>query len=34
MEFDILFLGIKTAHGVDDSTFPLVQDFIKTLIVK
>lgn len=31
MEFNIHFLGIKTAEGLDDSTLPLVEDFIKTL---
>jgi arginase family enzyme len=31
MEFNMHFLGIKTAEGGEDSTLPLVRDFIKTL---
>lgn len=31
MEFNMHFLGIKTAEGVEDSTIPLIRDFIKTL---
>jgi hypothetical protein len=31
MEFNIHFLGIKTAEGIEDSTLFLVQNFIKTL---
>jgi hypothetical protein len=31
MEFNMHFLGIKTAEGIEDSTLFLVQDFIKTL---
>ena len=32
MEFNMHFLGIKTADGVEDSTLPLVEDFIKRLV--
>lgn len=34
MEFNMHFLGIKTAEGLEDSTLPLVQDFIKTLTLR
>jgi arginase family enzyme len=33
MEFNMHFLGIKSADGVEDFTLPLVQDFIKTLTI-
>jgi hypothetical protein len=31
MEFNMHFLGIKAADGAEDSTLPLVRDFMKTL---
>jgi hypothetical protein len=34
MEFNMHFLGIKTAEGIEDSTLPLVQDFIKMLTLR